>query len=546
MNKTFRSQNLVLLFSIFLVAGYNNSLWQGLIKTHSDLSFHNLLFLASCGIFLTALFNIVFSIFAIKKILKPLLILIVFCSALASYFMDSYGVVIDASMMQNVLETDTAEATELLSFSFALHALLWGVLPAWILYRIDIRHASFLRQAMINIFSILMSILAIGLIAAFFYQDYASTFRNHREFRSLMNPTNYIQAINKTVRNHFQQRESEKVIVPISQHVSLGAIASHKKHRTITIFVAGETARTQEFHVNGYARQTTPYLEKQDIISFTDVSSCGTATATSLPCMFSKFSRENYDNDKGHGYESVLDVLAASGIDVLWRDNNSGCKGVCDRVQKENVAHLTLPELCNDKECFDEVLLHKLDDFASSTDKDLFIVLHQKGSHGPAYYQRVPKDFEEFMPMCMTSELQDCSQQEITNAYDNTILYTDFFVNKVIEFLKAQPDETNTAMLYVSDHGESLGEKNMYLHGAPYFMAPDEQTHVPMIMWMSDSFANDYKIDKTCVANKAKTSLSHDNLFHSILGMLNVISPDNYQQDLDMFDSCKVAVADRV
>lgn len=538
MTKALRSEYLVLLFSILLVVGYNHSLWQGLVETHSEFSLHNALFLSSCAVFLIALFNIIFSLLAVKNVLKPILIIIVICSALTSFFMDSYGVMIDASMLQNVVETDSSEAFELVSFSFAIHLLLWGLLPAWIIYKIDIQHGTFLRQAMINVFSILMSILAIGLVATFFYQDYASTFRNHREFRSLINPTNFILAVDKTIRNQFEQAKIE--IVPISQHVSLGAIASNKKHRTITIFVAGETARAQEFHLDGYARQTTPLLETQaDLINFTHVSSCGTATATSLPCMFSKFSRDNYDNDKGHGYESLLDVVAATGTDVLWRDNNSGCKGVCDRVKQENVVHLNMPELCNDKECFDEVLLNNLQQILSTSDHDLFIVLHQKGSHGPAYYQRVPKAFEKFTPVCQTTELQDCPQQEITNAYDNTILYTDYVLDKVIGFLKAQSEQTNTAMIYVSDHGESLGEKNMYLHGAPYFMAPDEQTHVPMLMWLSDSFVSDYQIDRSCLVAKTDSALSHDNLFHSVLGMLNILSTENYQAELDIFDSCK-------
>lgn len=545
MIKTLRSEYLVLLFSLLLVAGYNQSLWQNLLLTHHEMSLHNVLFLISCAVFLTALFNIIFSLLAVKYILKPVLITIVICSALTSFFMDSYGIMIDASMLQNVVETDSSEAFELFNFSFVFHLVLWGLLPAWIIYKIDIKHASFLRQTTINVFSILMSILAIGLVAAFFYQDYASTFRNHRELRLLINPTNYIHAIDKTVRSQFKQ--AEIVVAPISQKVSLGAIASNKKHRTITIFVAGETARAQQFHLNGYARQTTPLLETQDnLLNFKQVSSCGTTTAVSLPCMFSMFSRENYDNDKGHGYEGLLDVLNAGGIDVLWRDNNSGCKGVCDRVRQEDVAHLNLPELCNDKECFDEILLSQLDKITSKNDQDMFIVLHQKGSHGPAYYERVPKAFEKFTPICQTSELQKCSQQEITNAYDNTILYTDYVLDKVIGFLKSQSDQTNTAMIYVSDHGESLGEKNMYLHGTPYFMAPAEQTHVPMMMWLSDSFAADYQIDRSCLVAKSNNVLSHDNLFHSVLGLLNIISPENYQRDLDLFDSCRDSTINKV
>lgn len=545
MTKALRSEYLVLFFSILLMLGYNQSLWQGLIKTHSEFSLHNVLFLASCAVFLTALFNIIFTLLAVKKLLKPVLIITVICSSLASFFMDSYGVMIDASMLQNVVETDSSEAFELFNSAFVFHLMLWGIVPALIIYKIDIQHGTFVRQATINIFSILMSILAVGLVAAFFYQDYASTFRNHREFRSLINPTNYIHAIDKTLRSQFKQAEID--ILPIAQHVRLGEIASNKEHRTIMILVAGETARAQEFHLNGYIRQTTPLLEThQRLINFKQVSSCGTATATSLPCMFSMFSRDNYDNEKGHGYEGLLDVLAVSGMDVLWRDNNSGCKGVCDRVKQENLVHLNVPALCNDKECFDEILLNQLEQKVSSTQGDLFIVLHQKGSHGPAYYQRVPKTFERFTPVCQTSELQNCSQQEITNAYDNTILYTDYVLDKVINFLKTHSNTSNTAMIYVSDHGESLGEKNMYLHGAPYFMAPDEQTHIPMMIWLSENFSADYHIDQSCVVKKSDNRLSHDNLFHSVLGMLNIESPENYQRSLDIFDGCKIQTINRV
>lgn len=444
-------------------------------------------------------------------------------------------------MLQNVVETDVSEAVELVNRAFVLHLIVWGMLPAMIIYKIDIQQAAFIRQATINIFSILMSILAIGLVAAFFYQDYASTFRNHREFRSLINPTNYIHALDKTLRNQF--KAAEITILPISQHVKLGEIASTKKRRTITLLVAGETARAQEFHLNGYTRQTTPLLEKQQrLINFKQVSSCGTATAISLPCMFSMFSRDNYDNDKGHAYESLLDVLAASGETVLWRDNNSGCKGLCDRVKQESLMHLNVPELCNDKECFDEILLNQLEQRVSATGDDLFIVLHQKGSHGPAYYQRVPKVFEKFTPVCQTSELQNCSQQEITNAYDNTILYTDYVLDKVINFLKRQSKTSNTAMIYVSDHGESLGEKNIYLHGSPYFMAPDEQTHIPMMIWLSEHFLSDYHIEQGCLVTKSDMPLSHDNLFHSVLGMLNIESPENYQASLDIFAGCKTQI----
>jgi len=536
MTKTIRSEYVILLFSLLLVVGYNQSLWHGIVQTHPTLSLHNLLFFTSVAFFLTAIINFLLNLIAIKHLLKPVLIIIVIGSALASFFMDSYGVLIDSSMLQNVYETDSHEATELLSLAFVQHFVLWGLLPAFVIYKLNVSHSTFFRQITINIFSIIMSVLVIGLVAAGFYQDYASTFRNHREFRYLINPTNYIYAIAKTLNG--QVEHDSKPVVAISQKTTRGVLAN-KTHRSLTILVIGETARAQEFHIDGYQRQTTPHIEDDDVINFSNVSSCGTATAVSVPCMFSKFSRDEYDNDKGHHYQGLLDEVAASGMAVYWRDNNSGCKGVCDRVEHENVVHVDAPELCNATECFDEALLMQLDDVVNKTDKDTLVILHQKGSHGPAYDQRVPDSFKQFMPVCQTSELQQCSQQAITNAYDNTILYTDYFLDRVISYLKGQPETIDTAMIYLSDHGESLGEKNMYLHGAPYFMAPQEQTHVPMLMWLSTQFAQDYHINTSCLKQNSNVALSHDNLFHSMLGMLDISSPENYRQDLDIFAYCR-------
>lgn len=538
MTKSIRSHTLVFLFSVFLMAGYNQSLWHGILQSHGHFTWHNAIFLTTCALFLTAIINFVLSIVAVKPILKPILILIVISSAIASFFMDNYGVFITTDMMQNVWETDQAEATELLNFAFFEHFVLWGLLPAWLISRIDIKHGGWIRQVLVNIISMASSLLVVGAIALFFYQDYASMFRNHRELRYLINPTNYIYAITKSVTRQFEDKD--KKLIPISQHVTHGNIAQDKKRRTIGVVVVGETARAQEFHLNGYQRQTTPMLEKHTIFNFSRASSCGTETAVSVPCMFSKFGRDDYSNDKGHGYETILDVLAAGGIDVVWRDNNSGCKGVCDRVTYQEMDNLNLPKYCHHGECYDEALLQGLDKVINSTDKDMLIVLHQKGSHGPAYYLRAPEKFWQYKPVCKTSELQKCTNQELVNAYDNTILYTDYNLSQVIDYLKGLSDKDDTVMMYMSDHGESLGENNLYLHGTPYFMAPSQQTHIPMIMWMSESYEQDYHINTHCMEQLSQQPVSHDNLFHSLQGMLDVYAQDSYNKKLDLFSLCRI------
>jgi lipid A ethanolaminephosphotransferase len=248
-------------------------------------------------------------------------------------------------------------------------------------------------------------------------------------------------------------------------------------------------------------------------VNFTNVSSCGTSTSVSVPCMFSELGRKDYEKDKALNQENALDILARNGVQVLWRDNNSSSKGLATRVKYEDFKTPTLNPVC-EGECRDIGMLNGLDQYiAANKGKDMMIVLHQMGNHGPEYYRRYPKAFAKFQPMCMTGELRDCSQEEIDNSYDNAILYTDYFLSEVIQLLKKYDGEYETAMLYVADHGESLGEHGLYLHAAPYIMAPEAQTHVPAILWVGQHF--DYQLNQ--VKPYQDYPLSHDDLFCTLL-----------------------------
>jgi len=308
--------------------------------------------------------------------------------------------------------------------------------------------------------------------------------------------------------------------------------------KNILIMVVGETARAKSFHLNGYARNTTPELEQLDVLSFKNVSSCGTATGISLPCMFSDLSHDNFEVNDAKNRQGLLDALNIAGIQVLWRENNPDCKGICDRIETHEGAVIHMDEFCHKGLCYDEVLLKGLAQYIKNLKGDAVIVLHAQGSHGPAYYRRYPEKFRQFLPECNTISVQDCTDEEIVNAYDNTILYTDYFLSKVINYLQASPDTKNSAMFYISDHGESLGENGVYLHGLPYYIAPDEQTHVPMIAWFSDGFSENKNLDITCLESKLDDTLSHDNMIHSILGLMDVGSV-LYAENMDIFASCR-------
>jgi lipid A ethanolaminephosphotransferase len=299
----------------------------------------------------------------------------------------------------------------------------------------------------------------------------------------------------------------------------------------------GETVRAQNWGLNGYERQTTPQLRDIGPINFTDVTSCGSATEVSVPCMFSPFGRAHYDEDRISHTQSLLNVLDHAGIGVLWRDNQTGCKGVCEGLPFQSFEHATDPHTCTAEGCLDEVMLKGLADEIARRPGDQVIVMHQLGSHGPSYSKRYPERLRRFTPTCETADLGDCTREQIVNAYDNSVLATDDFLARTIRFL-AEQSSRETAMIYLSDHGESLGENGLYLHGVPYAIAPDTQTHVPMVMWFSPGLVQDAKLDTACLKREAAEPASHDNLFPSILGLLQV-STREYQPAYDLFAKCR-------
>src|SRR3546814_945063 len=167
----------------------------------------------------------------------------------------------------------------------------------------------------------------------------------------------------------------------------------------LLVFVLGETVRAQNWGLDGYLRQTTPQLAAmKDVINFPDVESCGTSTEVSVPCMFSPYGRHDYDAKKIRSHQPLLHVLQRAGVQVLWRDNQSGCKRVCDGLAFESMADATDPALCNGKRCFDEILLSGLQARIRPDGRDRIVVLHMLGNHGPAYYQRYPPAFRRFTP----------------------------------------------------------------------------------------------------------------------------------------------------
>lgn len=541
--KAVRPEWVTLLASAFLLLGFNGVLWQHLSDITSA-DGKGIAMRIAFGVMIFAAYNIVLTLLAFRPVMKPLLSLMFLVSAGVAYFMSQYGVLIDAGMFRNFAETNATEVRDLLSLKLFVYILLLGVLPTWLLWKVPVNYRKWHRELLSKVIVCVASAAVIGGVALANYQGLSSLFRNHHELRLMLVPSNYIGASAGYLRE--QVASAQQPFVKIGEDARRSPAVQDRPRKSLTVLVVGESARAENFGILGYDRDTTPKLDKEaGLIAFTDVHSCGTETAVSVPCMFSDMGRQDYDASKAKNQEGLLDVLKRAGLEVIWRDNQSGCKGTCDRVTVQDVSNLKDPALCANSECRDEILLQGLQGFIDRLDKDTVLVLHQMGSHGPEYFKRYPKEYEHFTPVCESNALNNCSRESIVNGYDNTLVYTDHVLSSLIDVLRSNQDKVDTAMLYLSDHGESLGEYNLFLHGTPYMLAPEQQKHVAMLAWFSDSYQKAYSVDTHCLQLSRDKPLSQDNLFHSMLGLLEVQS-NVYRHDLDLFAGCRGAVIDGV
>jgi lipid A ethanolaminephosphotransferase len=480
------------------------------------------------------------SLLAWRWTLKPLILMLLLVSASAAYFMLSYHIVIDASMVVNVLQTDWREGSALFSLRLLLVLLLLAALPGLLVWRMRIDYGPWPRRLAQNIVLALLACMALAAAGAASFQPLSSSMRNHRQLRYLLNPLNALYAAGQVASAPLRRRDS--TTRPIGQDARIAASQPATGRPPLLVLVLGETGRSGNFGLNGYARATTPELEREGVVSFRNAWSCGTSTASSVPCMFSHLGRGGFEDRSGN-FENLLDVVQRAGMAVLWLDNQSGCKGVCDRVPHASTLERKDPGLCEGGECFDGVMLEGLEQRLQELAPErrargVLVVLHQMGSHGPAYHLRSPPAYKRFRPECTSNDLQHCSRDELVNAYDNSIAYTDHFLASTIGWLRRQASRFDAAMIYVADHGESLGENNLYLHGLPYAIAPDVQKHVPWISWLSPGFEQHAGMRSACLGEQRDRALSHDHFFHSVLGLLD-IQTGLYQRGLDAYAPCR-------
>ena len=435
-------------------------------------------------------------------------------AAVVGYYSDRFNIVIDVEMIRNILQTDVDEMADTVNSGLVIRFFLLGILPLLLIWRTSFHGSGILRELRYKLQTAILAIVVMALCVITLGDYYASFFREHKLLRKYLNPSYPVYSAGVFV----------KQAMTSSGPGSYTTIAGRSErqpsdsHLELIVLVIGETARADHFSLNGYTRPTNPELSRSDrLISYSNIAACGTSTAVSVPCMFAQKGREDFSHELSENTENILDLLHRAGVSVLWRDNNSGSKGVAARVAYQNYNSRTVNPVC-DTECRDVGMLDGLQDFVDSQNGDILVVLHQKGSHGPAYFKRYPERFERFKPSCKSIELSDCTTDEIVNAYDNTIFYTDHLLARVIDFLEQNTPRYETAMLYVSDHGESLGEGGLYLHGMPYVFAPDAQTRVPVIIWSGVSSDIDY--GKSTGLKDAPNS--HDALFDTLLDLFEI------------------------
>lgn len=433
---------------------------------------------------------------------KSLLVLFFIINAIAVYFINTYSVIIDESMIGNVLNTNYQESSSFFSFKLVLYIIVLGIIPAIYIIKVKIIKETF-KQFLItsSVALLFMLIMVFANASNWLWID-----KNSKVLGGLAMPWSYTVNICLFYAHRHQKNEKE-ILLPNA------TIKDNRK--SVVVLVIGESARREDFSLYGYNKNTNPLLSKIPNVYHFDATSCATYTTAGVKCIL-----ESTNSDKL--YEILPNYLYRNNVDVIWRTTNWGQPPLHIKNFQDKDS---LRTNCKGEDCdYDEILLSGLkEQILASTKNKILIVLHTSTSHGPTYSKKYPPQFETFKPVCNSVELGKCSHTELINAYDNTIVYTDYILSKLIDDLK-QLKEYNSAMIFVSDHGESLGEKNLYMHGLPLSMAPEEQYEIPFIVWVSDGSKQ----------LKPETSVTQNFVFHSVLNFLNIQSPV-YNEDMNIF-----------
>jgi lipid A ethanolaminephosphotransferase len=533
------AEALALILGLWFAAACNAPFWHTALAGRSLAEPRTLAYAAALFVLLTALHFTLLAILAAlvpRRAVRPLFAALAVVTAFAAYYMQAYALYLDAEMIRNVLHTDLREAGELFSWAMLPPLLAWLLPPLALVRRTELRRRPPLRAAGIRLASVAAALIVGALAALSGFQDLSALLREKKEARYLITPANYLYAAARNAVAGSGAPAGPRL--PVGADAALAAGWETHQKPALLIVVVGETARAANWGLSGYARQTTPQLAALDVINFARVTACGTSTEVSVPCMLSPYGRHAYDERRIRGSESLPHVLSRGGFRVAWLDNQSGCKGTCDGLESWRPDAAATPEECRDGECFDGALVAGARRLTDGRPENTVLFLHLIGNHGPTYGKRYPAGFRRFEPTCDSADLGRCSPQAIVNTYDNALLYTDHVLAQAIALLKEKQETHDTALVYVSDHGESLGENGLFLHGMPYAIAPAVQKEVPMVMWLSAGYGASFALDADCLRRRAAEPATHDHLFHTVLGLLDLRTAAR-DRNYDLSDACK-------
>jgi lipid A ethanolaminephosphotransferase len=526
-----------LVTSLLWATLYNSRFWHATFESMWHPTVGAAGFIASLFVFVVCVQAILLMLMPTRTVMRVAASLLFVIASLSAYFTSAYGAIMNKEMMRNVIDTDPAEVGGLVSGDLLAHLLILGVLPAVLVWFVRLPPLGIGRQWRQRAIFVgaALAVCAVGLFS--FSANYAVFFREHKPIRYMLSPSAPVASMIEYGADVGRHRDGNRPLLNPAGNSQRVAAPGAKP--LVVFMVVGETARAADFQLNGYERATNPELARiQNLAYFRDAKSCGTATAVSVPCMFSSFDRADFDVSEASHYTNLLDALTGAGLAVEWRDNNAGCKGVCARVPQVQYTPKSDPTLCPNSYCYDEVMLNGLEERLQNLTQDTVFVFHQIGSHGPAYSERYPPKFEIFKPACRSNRLETCTPQEVRNAYDNTIAYTDYVLSRQIALLQSAASKVDGVLIYASDHGESLGEQGVYLHGLPYAFAPATQKEVPMLVWTTPGYAQRARLEPGCLQARARDSASHDNIYHTVLGAAEVRN-HAYDPRLDLLGSCR-------
>ncbi|HMC01983.1 MAG TPA: phosphoethanolamine--lipid A transferase EptA, partial [Flavobacteriaceae bacterium] len=434
---------------------------------------------------------------------KVLLVLFFIINAVALYFINTYNIIIDETMIGNVLNTNYEEASSFFSFRLIVYLIVLGIIPSIIIIKIKTLKVP-VKNFLINFSLTLIFIISMVFVNA---GNWLWIDKNSTELGALVMPWSYV--VNTSLFYIHKSQENKKEIL-------LPNATIKDAEKSVAVLVIGESVRSENFSLYGYERLTNPLLSKTENVYSFNATACATYTRAGVKCILEHTNTKKL-------YEILPNYLYRNDVEVIWRTTNWGEPPI---HIKNFIKKNDLKKDCEGDKCkYDEILLSGLNEQILASDKNkILIVLHTSTSHGPSYSKKYPPEFETFKPVCNSVELGKCTSEELINAYDNTIVYTDYILSSLIENLK-QLKEYNSTMIFVSDHGESLGENNLYMHGIPARIAPKEQLEIPFIVWLSDSSKK----------LKPNETLSQNHVFHSVLNFLAIKSPI-YDESMSIFE----------